>query len=61
MENEIKGKQELNKYLEHQCNLYLEEQNRIKQEFETYRNQYVELSQKQDQTINILKKEVSER
>lgn len=56
MERDMKGKQELHKYLEQQCNAYLDNYNNIHQEFESYKKSQGEEKQRNDQIVDILKK-----
>lgn len=53
----MKGKQELHKYFEQQCNIYLDSYNKIHQEFESYKKSQLEDKQRNDQIVDILKKE----
>lgn len=60
MERDMKGKQELHKYLEQQCNLYLDNYNNTHQELETHKKSQLEDRQRNDQIVGILKKETKD-
>lgn len=55
MEKELRGRQELNRYLEHQCNAYLAENKALKEAAEDSRG---ELANK-EVIISVLHKEIN--